>query len=430
MRRLLVSLVGLLALGGAATAPAAQAQTRTASCLTPAAAYSCTVWTGRVTWIDDGDTFRVDLDGDRTHSTVTVRITGVNAMEQTVYARSARLRRGECHAVEATARLEQLLRRSRWRVRLYALDASSESRRRWRRTVGVKVGGRWQDVGRKLLAEGHALWLSNSSEWVWNAPYSLLAERAAARRQRLWDPTYCGAGPSDASPLSVQVNADADGSDIDNVNGEWVRIRNLDPVNEVHLGGWWVRDSALNRYTFPEWATLPPGERLTVYVGQGTDTWTELFWGERRPVFENPRPNGRTVGDGAYLFDPQGDLRAWSTYPCRTGCTDRYQGAVRVTAKTTGREFAYIRNVASFAVDLDGYRLESPPYSYVFDRDSVLQPGEQMRIEVRGDPADDTRLEKHWGETGTILNNSGDVLRLSSLRGVVLDCFAFGDRTC
>ena len=34
------------------------------------------------------------------------------------------------------------------------------------------------------------------------------------------------------------------------------------------------------------------------------------------------------MGDGAYLFDPQGDLRASMTYPCRIACTDPYQGAV------------------------------------------------------------------------------------------------------
>jgi endonuclease YncB( thermonuclease family) len=426
MRRPLCLLLALVFAG----VLAGDAAARSGSCLAPAASFTCTIWTGTVTKIDDGDTFRVDLDGDRTHQTVKVRINGINAMEQTTYPRAASARRGECHALEATARLEQLIRRSRSRVRLSALDASSESRLRWRRAVAVKIRGRWQDVGRKLLAEGHALWLANPNEWVWNDAYSMLAEQAAARRIRLWNPTYCGAGPSDASPLKVQVNADADGSDVDNVNGEFVRIRNLDPVNEVHLGGWWVRDSALNRYTFPEWATLAPGERLTVYVGQGTTTWTEFYWGERRPVFENPRLGERLRGDGAYLFDPQGDLRAWSTYPCRIGCTDPYQGAVRVSAKPSGREYVYVRNNASFAVDLEGYRLESSPYSYVFDRDSVLQPGEQVRVAVGGDPVDDTRLRKSWGKPGPILDNGGDKVRLTSLRGIVLDCYAFGDASC
>jgi micrococcal nuclease len=414
--RLLALLIVLLAF---AVAPAAEA--RTGSCLAPGVKQICTVWTGKVTFIGDGDTIYVDVKADRTEKSQHVRMTGFNAMEQSVYSSIASRRRGDCHALEATSRLEQLIRRSRWRVRLAALNPASHSRRRPRRAVAVRINGRWRDVGTILLSEGHALWLPNRQEWAWNAGYSTLAEQAAARQVGIWSPAYCGLGPSDASPLRVIANAD---------DGEWIRVRNLDTVNEVPLGGWWVRDSALRRYVFPDWATLPPGESLTVYVGEGTETWTEFFWGQHKPIFENPTANERAMGDGAYLFDPHGDLRAWMTYPCRTACTDPYQGAVTVTAKPRGRESVTVRNRADFAVDLDGYLLKSPPYSYAFPRDSVLQPGEEMTIDVLGDPAEDSRLEKHWGETGPILNNGGDKVRLTSFRGIQLDCYAYGSATC
>jgi Lamin Tail Domain len=315
-------------------------------------------------------------------------------------------------------------------VRLAAQNPASHSRSRPRRAIAVRIGGRWRDVGSIMLAEGHALWLPNRDEWAWNAGYSALAEQAAARKLGMWNPAYCGLGPSDASPLRLIANADADGDDSSNVGGEWIRVRNLDPLNEVHLGGWWVRDSALRRYVFPAWATLPPGEALTVYAGSGIDTWTEFFWGQRQPIFENPTGGPKAMGDGAYLFDPHGDLRAAMTYPCRISCTDPYQGAVQVDAKPRGREHITVRNVAAVAVDLDGYRLQSPPYSYAFPRDSVLQPGEEMRIDVLGDPAEDSRLEKHWGRTSSILNNGGDKVRLSSFRGIELDCYAYGSGSC
>jgi endonuclease YncB( thermonuclease family) len=382
----------------------------------------CTVWTGKVTFIGDGDTIYVDVKGDRTEKAQHVRMTGYNAMEQSVYSSIASRRRGECHALEATSRLEQLIRRSRWRVRLAALNPASHSRLRPRRQIAVRIGGRWRDVGRILLSEGHALWLPNRQEWAWNASYSELAEQAAANQLGLWSPAYCGLGPSDASPLRVIASAD---------DSEWIRVRNLDAVNEVHLGGWWVRDSALRRYVFPDWATLPPGESLTVYVGGGTDTWTEFFWEQRNPIFENPTGGQQAMGDGAYLFDPHGDLRAWMTYPCRINCSDPYQGTVALSAKPRGRESVTVRNTAAFAVDLDGYRLQSPPYDYAFPpRDSVLQPGEQMTIDILGDPAEDTRLEKHWGETGPILNNGGDRVRLTSFRGIELGCYAYGSASC
>ena len=424
--RLLACLIVFAAL---AVAPAA-AQARAGSCLAPGFKAICTVWTGKVTFVGDGDTIYVDVKGDRTTKSQHVRMTGFNAMEQSVYSSIASRRRGECHALEATSRLEQLIRASRWRVRLAAQNPASHSRLRPRRAVAVRIAGRWRDLGTIMVAEGHGLWLPNRQEWAWNAGYSTLAEQAAASQVGLWSPAYCGLGPSDISPLRVIANADADGNDERNIGGEWIRVRNLDPVNEVRLGGWWVRDSALRRYVFPDWATLPPGESLTVYAGAGTDTWTEFFWGERKPIFENPTGGERAMGDGAYLFDPQGDLRASMTYPCRIACTDPYQGAVEVTAKPRGRESVTVRNIAAFAVDLDGYRLHSPPYSYAFPRDSVLDPGDEMTISVLGDPAEDSRLEKSWGRPGPILGNGGDRVRVTSFRGVELDCYAYGTASC
>lgn len=421
MPRLLASLIAVLAV---AALPAA-AEARTGSCLAPGVRALCTVWTGKVTYIGDGDTVYVDVKGDRTRKAQHIRLTGFNAMEQSVYSGTASRRRGECHALEATSRLEQLIRGSRGRVRLAAQNPASHSRLRPRRAIAVRIDGRWRDVGTIMLAEGHALWLPNRQEWAWNAGYSALAEQASAQRIGLWNPVHCGAGPSDASPLSVLVNAYEGERD-----REWIRVRNLDPVNEVHLGGWWVRDSALRRYVFPDWATLPPGESLTVATRKGEDTWTEFFWYQRFPIFENPRGGEKAMGDGAYLFDPQGDLRAWMTYPCRIDCSDPYQGAVAVDASPRGREFVTVRNTASFAIGLDGYWLESPPYRYAFPRDTVLEPGEELRVEVRGDPLEDSRLEKHWGRSSSILNNGGDRVRIRSFRGVVLACHAYGSASC
>ena len=149
----------------------------------------------------------------------------------------------------------------------------------------------------------------------------------------------------------------------------------------------------------------------------------------RKQLFGNIGPNGD--GDSAFLVDPQGDIRSWVSYPCLSDCTDPYQGALKVSAKPRGREYVTVSNVGGFSVDLDGYQLKSPPYAYTFPaRDSILEPGEQMRIWTTGDPGEDTRLEKHWGETGAFLNNGGDKVRLASLRGTVLDCYTWGSGTC
>jgi endonuclease YncB( thermonuclease family) len=425
MRRLALTLVALAAAAGLVPA---LADARSGSCLIPGVTARCAIWTGHVTFVGDGDTFSVDLDGDGSHRTLSVRMTGINAFEQSVYSANPAERRGQCHALEATARLEQLIRAGGGRVRLAAYNPSSTSRSRWRRAVAGKLHGRWRDVGRKLVAEGHALWLPNGSEWLWNASYGALAERAARAHRGIWNPTHCGRGPDDAARLQVIVNGDADGDDTENLNGEWVRIRNLDPVRTVHLGGWSIQNSGPNRFVLPDWVTVTGGEELTVHVGQGTSTWTEVFLGEKETLFNNMTAHGG--GDGAFLFDPQGDLRASTTYPCWLPCADPYQGALRLTVSPKGRESVTVRNLGTKTADLDGYRLWSTPDVYAFPRASILAPGEALKVQVLGDPDEDTRLLKSWGKPGSILTDGGDVVRLISQRGVQLDCVAYGSRTC
>ena len=254
MRRLLPIL--LLLAAALALLPAA-AHARRGACVVGVPGPGCEVWTGKVVDVGDGDTFDVDIKNDGTTRARRIRFAGVQAMEQSVY--SARHRQGDCHAVQATERVEQLVRRSKRRVRLAAEDPLSMSEHRFIRSVAVRYHGRWTDVGTILVREGLALWWPTWSESASNAWYSVLAQQARAAGVGLYDPDACGVGPSPASPLKLWVNWDADGRDTSNPSGEWVKIRNLDPVNPVPLGGWYVRDSGLRRFTFPSTAVRPAG---------------------------------------------------------------------------------------------------------------------------------------------------------------------------
>jgi micrococcal nuclease len=302
----------------ATQAPSARAEW-SGPCLPGGDGPTCHFWKGKVTFIDDGDTIDVRMrtsTGKR--KTVRVRIVGIQAMELSAYSSNPSKRRGACHAVRATARLEGLVKRAGWRVRLAAQDPSSSSEGRPRRSVAVKSNGRWRDLGSVLVAEGHALWLPHPVEYAWNATYARLAQGAAAAHRHLWSTATCGVGPSDGAPLRLTVEPDAKGNDFENVNGERVTIENLDTV-PVPLDGWWLRDSSPRRFEFPAWATIPPGGEITIKAGDGDQTEDTLYWGLEEPVFENVT-KGRGLGDGAYLFDPQGDLRAWMMYPCYVGC--------------------------------------------------------------------------------------------------------------
>ena len=428
MRRLITLLTSLLLI--AVAVPAAAEAASRGQCLLRNSGPQCYLWNAKVTSISDGDTVRVDIDGDGSRATYLVRITGVQAMEQTTYTSRAASRRGYCHAVEATARLEQLLRASKYKVRLLAQDPSSRSQGRLRRAVAVRVNGRWKDVGRILVNEGHSLWLPNHQEYAWNRDYSILQDRAQRAQVNLWDADYCGIGPAEGAQIRLLINWDADGDDGLDPNGEWVRITNLDPVNPLPLGGWWLRDTALRRYVFPSWAEVPPASHITLYAGRGSVNDTDFYWGLRSAAFENVTTDETQMGDGAYLFDPQGDLRASETYPCRENCSDPNAGSLAISAKPKGRESVQITNTGPAPIDLEPYRLVSKPYSYMFAPNSIVQPGETMRVRLYESDEEDRPLTRSWPTNGPILNNGGDVVQLRRSDDVLVACTAWGSRSC
>jgi micrococcal nuclease len=318
----LVSVLGAAAVAAVlAVAPVvpAAAATPTAPCLPSGTGPVCQVWTGTVTYVNDGDTLSVDIAGDGTRTPRSIRLINAQAMEQTVYSSVVRKRRGECHSLAATARLEQLIRAGGGVVRLTAQQASSSSRNRPLRSVAVRIDGVWRDVGLDLMRRGLVLWQPFGGEWAWNPQYRVAQAQAARDGLNLFDPDTCGTGPAQDTPISVVVNYDAPGADDQNLNGEWVRVENHSDT-ALPVAGWWVRDSALRRYTFPRGSVVPAQGALYLHAGSGTATATDKYWGQWTPVFDNPTFDEQAHGDGAYLFDPQGDMRGWMQYPCVLDC--------------------------------------------------------------------------------------------------------------
>src|SRR5919204_2081804 len=119
-RRPLLLAIAILVM--ASPTPPARAEW-TDSCVPQSTAPMCHFWRGKLKWVDDGDTIDVRMPTSTGKvKTVRVRIIGIQAMEQTTYDSNPRRRRGECHALQATARLEQLIRKGHGRVRLGAQD--------------------------------------------------------------------------------------------------------------------------------------------------------------------------------------------------------------------------------------------------------------------------------------------------------------------
>ena len=273
----------------------------------------------RVLFVADGDTLRARLaDG----SVRLIRFTGINAPEIHRYkVRTAQVR-GDCQSVAALRLVRRLLPVGS-KVDLLAQNMASETgvRHRLRRLV-------WRlqpphNIAAEELRLGLALWLPNRVENDDDPLFRSLAQRALSEHIGMYNPLACQGAPQpeDQPYLRLFVHPDAYRNDRRNLNDEYMAV-SLAPgaPAPLNLGGWFVRDSALRHpvgptpgLPFPAGAVLYPGQTVTVRVGCGPSgrpgeySGGSLYWCERAPMFENS-------GDGGYLFDPVGNLRAGSIY--------------------------------------------------------------------------------------------------------------------
>jgi competence protein ComEC len=84
----------------------------------------------------------------------------------------------------------------------------------------------------------------------------------------------------------TEVHADAAGDDADNLNDEYLVLKNTGS-EPLKLGGWQLSDEADHRYTIPTGTTLNPGGQITVHSGDGTNTNADLYWNSSQPIWNN-----------------------------------------------------------------------------------------------------------------------------------------------
>jgi endonuclease YncB( thermonuclease family) len=384
----------------------------------------CLWWNAKVTLVADGDTVKVNIPGE---GPAEVRFIGLNAMEMHRYSHTPSKRRGDCMAVAATNNIDRIISANHNRVQLAAQRKSSRSGRRIRRSVWV--GG--IDLAKRQLQDGYAVFLPNGEEWAHNLDYQVLAAQARQRGRNLWNPNACGGGQQDAK-LSVVAKWDADGADERNLNDEYVEVRNLG-TKAVDLSGWWVRDSWLNwwkgkqhgtpGYRFAPGTTLGPLSFLRVHIGRGNETADNKFWGQRSSAFENVTYDRTHMGDGAYLFDSKGGLRASFLYPCKVACSDPLAGKVRLAPHPSNPEAIGIVNTAGGQVNLVDHVLKlrnrGKSGEYVFGDVFGLSAGSII-----------TRGATWRPPTANRFSDNGGVVELRTLDDQLTACAAWGFGRC
>lgn len=383
------------------------------------------LWTGRVTHVSDGDTFKVNIHGDGSSEAFPVRMTGIQTMET-----------GQCHSIAAEKSLRRLIEGKV--VRLAAVDADSRATRdRLLRYVAVRRDGRWVDVNREQIQRGHAFWHDTPTETTKLSRYFLDAAGAALRGERLWNDERCGAGPQAEARIRMWVQWDAPGNDLENVNGEWVKIQN-GGTTTLDLSDWWLRDYTLKRYPFPPGTTVAPGETLTTHVGTGSNTPLRRYLGRSTAMFLNPDPSAGAIGDAIYLIDPDGDVRKHFSYPCKLHCSDPLQNAVEIgqimydpdgnESDRPNDEWLDIVNRSASPADLYGSLLIIGGDTYVFGDEDVIGPGKAMRLRMGS--GSDSGLTRYWGNSSAILRNSGETIELRTFDLIRLDCRSWGSGSC
>lgn len=239
--------------------------------------------TGDVLEVLDGDSLVVRLPSGEER----VRLIGVNAPE-----------RDECYGDEAADTLRTLVAGRR-----VQLVTDVEPRDQYERLLAYVYVGR-RLVNEHLARSGTVLARRYEPNTAFQERLETAAAAARAEQLGLW--SRCISSRF-AEIVIGEVHADPPGADQEDLNGEWIILRNASAF-PVGLGGWMVRDeSSLHRFRFPPGAVLDTHGELIVFSGCGDDQPGRLYWCAIGPVWDNS-------GDTAFLLDADGLMVAVLSY--------------------------------------------------------------------------------------------------------------------
>jgi micrococcal nuclease len=232
----------------------------------------------------DGDSLLALVDGED----VEIRLLGVNAPEAS-----------ECHGDAARDFFADLVASGEM-----TLVADGEDSDQFGRALRyVYVDG--TNVNYELLANGAALVIQG--DHTRDGEFAAASDAAAAAGLGLWAADACG---TERPPEFIEISDlvyNPGGRDEENMNGEWVTVRNA-ADQPLDLSAWILRDeSTQNRYTFPSGFSLGSGQEVMVRSGCGSDSPTDLHWCADGPIWSNG-------GDTAILQTPAGTVVAWRRF--------------------------------------------------------------------------------------------------------------------
>ena len=231
---------------------------------------SCSPRTVSVIKVIDGDTVIIS-NGEK------VRCIGINAPET-----------GEPFYIEAKRENKELVLGKKVK-----LEFDKEERDQYKRLLAyIYVGNIF--VNYELLRKG-LVFLYRDKDNKRYRDLLLEAEREARENRRgLWRNFH-------KYPVRIKrVNYNAKGKDEENLNGEYVVLRNTSRES-VNLSNFRIKDESHNVFIFPEGSYIDGEEEVVVYTGKGLTGNNRFYWNHGTPVWNNDH-------DTVYLIDADGSI--------------------------------------------------------------------------------------------------------------------------
>ena len=249
-----------------------------------------------VTRIMDGDTFAVRYQDGREE---TVRVLGIDTPETEDHGNwgnefpgitdPSYLTEWGLKASEYTSSL------AKGKIITLTADCQAEDYDQYGRLLSyVEIDG--TDLGAHLVRQGYAR-VYTAQAFEKKTQYLSLQSDARQSKEGLWG----GAEALDhvsSGPVTIKkVQYDPPGEDRANLNGEYIILASTETID---LYGWTISDNSGTLYTFRH-VVITPESTITLHVGQGTPTTTDLYWNLDEPLLGNSadsvtlRDSDRTV---------------------------------------------------------------------------------------------------------------------------------------
>ncbi len=156
-------------------------------------------------------------------------------------------------------------------------------------------------VNLQMLKEGHASVYFLDPDEKYYLEFKTAEKEAKDKKLGIWRLS----GDSQCIVL-VMINYDASGNDNNNLNDEYLTLKN-NCKDQITMSGWEIKDSGTNIYKFKSFV-LGSGSSFTLFSGKGTDTNSKIYWNSGGAIWNN-------AGDTLYLRDGKGNLVLSYTYP-------------------------------------------------------------------------------------------------------------------